>query len=475
MRSVKTVPAFQIAVLAIAEGLLLTGCVKYQARPISAPIIENQYRARSIDNDALQTFAQSAGWKQWPPAALDLNALALIADYYSPDLDLSRSQIQVADAAVRTASARINPSLGAEGGYSAQPEAHPIYSISPGFTIETAGKRGYRILEAEKNADSARLSFNETQWRLWSRVRSALLDYLFTQRRFNLLQRETSLRKEISEMLEKRLSVGAASQPEVDVYRVEFLRVEAALEAAKGDAAQKRVALATAAGIPPEALVNWKVEYTALDTPPSDISLSLRQVQRAGLLHRIDIRRTLVEYAAADAALRLEIARQYPDVQLTPTYGFEEGFARYTFSSLLGALPVFNRNQGPILAAEARRQQVEARFRMLQSQTIGEMGKALALYQSALKEWRQESERVTTLQREREQAARRALAVGHGDRLSLALAQLETNTAAIAQMDALVRVQTALGALEDSVQQPLEPGASVPKAPEMNPRHEVRH
>lgn len=434
--------------------------------------MEDQYRGRTIDNEAIQEFAQSAGRKQWPPSVLDLNALTLIAGYYSPDLDLARSQIRIADAAIRTAGARINPTLGADGGYNRQPGARTIYAISPGFTIETAGKRGYRTLQAEKDADAARLSFAEAQWLLWSKVRLALLDYLLAQRRLNLLKRETGLRTEISEMLEKRLSVGAASQPEVDVYRVELLRVEAALEAARGDAAQKRVALATAAGVPPEALANWNVEYTGLDAPPSDIALSLHQVQRAGLLHRVDVRRTLVEYASAEAALRLEIARQYPDLQLAPTYGFEEGFARYTFSAV-SALPVFNRNQGPIQAAEARREQVEARFLALQAQAIGETGRALALYESALKEWRQESKRVTALQREREQAARRALAVGQGDRLSLALAQLETNTAALAQLDALVRVQTALGALEGAVQQPLEPGLSLPQTPEINPRHEV--
>jgi len=471
---VKFAPVFPIAAFAIAIGLLLTGCVKYRARPLSAPALENQYRGRNIDNQAIQTFAKSAGLEQWPPAVLDLNALALVAEYYSPDLDLARSQIKLADAAIRTAGARINPSLSADGGYNRQPGAHTIYAVSPGFTIETAGKRGDRILQAEKDADATRLSFAEAQWLLWSRVRSALLDSLLAQRRFNLLQREGGLRVDISEMLEKRLSVGAASQPEVDVYRVELLRVEAALEAAAADAAQKRVALATATGVPPEALASWQVEYPGLDAPPSEIALSLHQVQRAGLLHRIDVRRTLVEYAAAEAALKLEVARQYPDVQIAPTYGFEEGFARYTFSAI-SALPIFNRNEGPIQAAEARRRQVEARFLALQSQAIGETGRALVLYQSAYKEWRQESERVTALQREREQAARQALAVGQGDRLSLTLAQLETNTAALAQLDALVRVQTALGALESSVQQPLEPGLSVPQAPEVNPRREVTH
>lgn len=475
MTDVKLLPAFEIAALSLAMGLLLTGCIKYRAHPLSAPVMEDQYRARSLDSEALQKFARPAGYKQWPPAVLDLNALALIADYYSPDLDLSRSQIEIADAAVTTASARINPSLGADGGYSAQPGAHPIYGISPGFTIETAGKRGYRILQAEKDADAARLSFAEAQWFLWSRVRLALIDYLFAKRRLSLLTRESDLHSEITEMLEKRLSVGEASQPEVDLYRVNLLRAEAALETARGDAAQKRVALATIMGIPPQALRSRDIEYQALYKPPAEISLSLHRVQKAGLLHRIDVRRTLVEYAAADAALKLEIARQYPDIQLTPSYGFEEGFARYTFSSLASTLPVFNHNQGFIHAAEARRQQVEVRFRALQSQVIGEMDRALTLYQSALKEWRQESERVSTLQIQREQAARRALEVGQGDRLSLALAQLETNTAALAQLDALVRVQTDLGLLENSVQQPLEAGISIPQVPEVSPRHEVTH
>lgn len=453
-------------------SLLFTSCIKYQPRPLSAPVIEAHYRARKIDNEALRKFAQSAGWKTWPPTVLDLNALALIASYYSPDLDVARAQIEIADAAIKTAGARINPSLSAGGGYSGQPDAHAIYAISPSFTIETAGKRGYRILEAEKNADAVRLSFAQAQWTLWSRVRSALIDYAFARQRLKLLSQARDLRSEILEMLGKRLSVGEASQPDVDVYRLDLLRAEAALETATGDLSQKRVALATAMGVPPQALKTRNIEYRLLDTPPPKISLSLRKVQRAGLLHRIDIRRTLVEYAAADASLRLEIARQYPNIQLGPSYGFEEGFARYTFSAV-SALPIFHRNRGPIQAAEAKREQVEAQFLALQSQAIGQMDGALTSYQSAFKAWRQESKRVSTIQREREQAARRAMDLGQGDRLSLALAQLETNTASLAQLNALVRVQTALGALENSVQQPLAAGIKVPEAPTVSPRSEV--
>jgi hypothetical protein len=42
------------------------------------------------------------------------------------------------------------------------------------------------------------------------------------------------------------------------------------------------------------------------------------------------------------------------------------------------------------------------------------------------------------------------------------MTRLESLTAERAQLDALARVQAALGALEDAVQQPLEPGATFP-------------
>lgn len=458
----------------LGVALLLAGCVKYRPRPLSAPAVEHQYRSRSIVDDGLAKSALAAGWNRWPPAVLDLNALTLIAAYYNPDLDVSRTQVAIAQAGVQTATARLNPSLTGDGGYNTNPDTHPLYGGALGFTIETAGKRGYRILQAERDAEAASLLFSEAQWQLWSRVRTALVDVALAQERLSLLERETNLRFEISQMLDKRLSVGAASQPEAGLYRVELLRSQAALEAIRGDALAKRVALATAVGVAPQSL-NRAVAFPGLEQPPVDIDFPIHNVQRAGLLHRIDIRRAVVEYAAAEAALRLEIARQYPDLQLTPGYNFEEGFARYTFSSLIGSLPVFDRNQGPIRAAEARRAQGEARLRALQSQAIGEMERALALYRSAFQEWREESDRLDRIEREREQAAQRALDVGQGDRFSLTLIQLERNTAALGRLDALVQVQASLGALENSVQQPLEAGMTIPLVPVVNPRREITH
>src|SRR5690242_16539020 len=315
------------AALVCAAGMFMTGCAAYHPRLLNPPQLESQYRSRGFQNPGLHSFVQvNIGHEisAWPPRVLDLRMLTLIGYYYSPDLEVARAQIAIADAGIRTAGARINPTLGLEGGYNKDPETHAIYSILPSFTIETAGKRGYRILQAEKQAEAARIGLAEAGWLLRSRIRTAFFNYLFAERRQTLLQSEQNIRSEIVEMFDKRLAVGEAARPELDVYRVDLITTQAALQIAMGDAAQARSALANAIGLPISALDGRAVESANLDSPPSEQSLPISKVQRAGLLHRLDLRRLLADYAATDAALRLEVARQYPNLVLTPGYGFDE-------------------------------------------------------------------------------------------------------------------------------------------------------
>jgi outer membrane protein TolC len=184
-------------------------------------------------------------------------------------------------------------------------------------------------------------------------------------------------------------------------------------------------------------------------------------------LHRADIRRSLLEYAAAEARLRLEIANQYPDVQLSPGYAFDEGHHKITFGPGF-PIPLLNRNRGPIAEAEARRAEAEARFDALQARAIGEMEMALARYRGGLVELGDAGERLGRIQQVREAAMRRAVEAGEEDRLALAGVRVESAVAARARLDALRRVQSALGDLEDAVEQPLEPGSPLPN-PEIKP------
>jgi outer membrane protein TolC len=457
--------------------VLQTGCIHYRARPLSPPHIEDQYRARTLDNPALAAFVGTQTGQSpttWPPPLADLDTLTLIAYFYQPDLDVARAKFVAAEAALITARQRVNPSISGDAGYSKNPESAVTYAAAAAFTIETAGKRGYRIMQAEQVAEAARLSFVEAGWQVRSRVRAALIASLFTQRRLDLLRSDSSVRTDIVEIFEKRRAAGEAATPELDVVRADLTATEVALRQSEGEIAQTLSALETSAGLPPSALAHTTITFARLEKPIEEQSLALKQVQRAGLLHRADVRRTLAEYAAADARLRLEIANQYPNIQLSPSYAFQEGFADYTLGIGLSALPILHRQRGPIAEADAQRRQVETQFRALQSRAIGEMEQALRQYRAAVAEWHEAEDKFLHIQQDREAAARSALTTGEGDRLAVDIARLLTIAANRSRLDALQRAQTALGALEDSMQHSLDGGLDLKEPTLTSPHVEVR-
>jgi len=168
--------------------------------------------------------------------------------------------------------------------------------------------------------------------------------------------------------------------------------------------------------------------------------------------------------------VRLEIARQYPDAQLTPSYSFEEGFARYVLNAGLQPLSGARRSKALIAQAEAEREQVATQFEALQAGAIGEMDRTLEQYKAAYLAWQTAGARLVEIQTQRETAARRALEAGEGDRLGMAVVRLESITAARAQLDSLARLATALAAVEDAMQQPLEAALEIGDAPAIAPK-----
>jgi len=327
--------------------------------------------------------------------------------------------------------------------------------------IETAGKRGYRVQFAQSLNQAAEFDLADTAWKVRSGVRTALLNYLVASGNLDLLRSEEQIRGEQVSLLEQRFAVGEIPRPDLDLARIELSKAHLAISTAEGQVGQTRAALAGAIGIPVAALQGVEFSWSNLNSPPSAESLSPQQIQRDALMNRLDIRRSLAQYAAAEADLQLEIAKQYPDLTIGPGYTYEEKNNFFTIG-ISTTLPIFNRNQGPIAEAEARRKAVAAAFLEKQAQVIAGSEQALALYTAALREFAEADASLRTLQDEQEQMMRRAVDVGAQDRLSLNGVRIESAVLARGRIDALSRAQSALGQLEDSVQRPLEPGSFWP-------------
>ena len=451
--------------------ILVSGCVRYVPRPIDPPALEQSFRTRSISDPNLEGFFSANSPVKpavWPPQSLDLEGLTILALYFSPDLDQARSRVEEAEAAIRTARTKPNPSTAGGAGYTDAEQSPYAFRFDLGVPFETAGKRQYRVRRAQQLTEAARFSLGEAAWHVRSRLRSVLIDHLISSLEFQQRTAEAEIRQEVVRIYERRLEVGEVATPIVTAARTDLSRVQLEIEQLRGRISETRVGIAGAVGLPVAAMDVLQFALTDLETPPSEEALDLQAVQKTGLTNRLDVQRLLAEYAAADSDLRLQLARQHPDISLEPSYAFEEGANIYMLGPGL-LLPLFDRNRGPIAEGEARRATASARFLGAQATAISEVERALADYRSALRELTQ-ARTTLDLVRNREQTTQRQLEAGEVDRLALVSVRLEATAGDRERLGALRRAQSAMGAVEDSVQHPLPAGTTMPQATPANPR-----
>ena len=453
--------SFLLTALALLLAGGWDGCATYHPEPLDAVKTAQQLDSRSLANPELCRYLganMGANLPTCPPPQWSLAALTLAGFYYSPDLAVADARIREADAAVITAGAVPNPTvhLGPQFREAISPNFPPwgIGSFSLDLPIETAGKRGYRIAEAQRLADAARLAAAETAWGVRSRIRAALLQYLVDLRERDLSAHEEEAFVQVVRLFEQRVKAGAASQPELYLAqsslqgaRLKFIEIVARVSV-------DRNLLSAALGVPLQALDGFS--WPGFDSPLGQSKLSPAEIQHLALLNRIDLRRQLAQYAAADEALKLEIAKQYPDINIAGGYSWEGGENIFELGPS-AVLPVFNRNQGPIAEAEARRREAAAQFLAMQAGIIEQSQTALTRYRGAL-DALEAARSAAEVQAKRVGQARRAVAVGESDTVVLAQTQLQDLSAQRGLLDSLTNAQTALGALEDSIQRPLDDG-----------------
>jgi cobalt-zinc-cadmium efflux system outer membrane protein len=446
--------------------VVLTGCAvhRYQAAPIVPTETASRLESRKLDDPGLQSFVERTlghPVTPWPPLTWDLGTLSLAGLYFNPALEVTRSHVAEAEAAIVTAGARPNPTLSATPGI---PSPY-LLGLDLAVPIETAGKRGIRVEQAKNLLEGARLSFAETTWKTYVTVRAALVNHVIALRQLDLARAEEQLLFGRVNLLEARLRVGEIPRPEVDSTRITLSNAQLALRAAEGTVSETKVALAAAIGVPASGLDGAELSWPGFDQLPKEESISADSVRREAVLNRLDVRQALANYAAAESALRLEVAKQYPDIQIAPGYQYEETHSFFTVGASL-TLPIFNRNQGPIAEAEARRKGAADTFLATQARVIADSEVALARYRASLQQLAQADQSLLQIQTQREQMSRRALQAGETDQLALSGMLLEGAVATRSRLEVLAQSQISLGGLEDALQLPLVWGELPPLIPQ---------
>jgi outer membrane protein TolC len=438
--------------------VFLAGCAHYEAKPLQpAETLEQLSERRLTDPRVIERVHTVVGTPisaetgyRWNRAELLVAALEL-----SPALGEARAQLEQSTASVRTAHALQDPTLSLSSEYDVSRSDEPtwLWGIGTSFLLDTFVSRGLRTSIAQAGVRGAYADFSDAMWTLRKDVRLALLSAVVSARRIDLLQKDLQQREELSRLTRQRIDVGEGARPEGLQADLEVARARASLEEARRTQMDARAKLAAALGVPARSLEDVTLAWDVLDTPGPLSEETLRASRDRALLSRADLERAIADYTARDLELRQQVSAQYLQVSLGPGYTYDHGVRKVTFGASV-ALPVFNRNQGPIAEAYAAREAAGQHALVVQSTILNEVDSASAAYSAAL----------AALERARAQreasdalaaSARRAFDIDASDRPTLLAAEVAATTERLAELDALERAQQALGQLEDAVRAPL--------------------
>ncbi len=437
----------------------VAGCTTYHPKPISVDQLTRQFESRSLVSDGLRTYiARDSGHETtlWPPTTWNRRLLTLAAFYYSPALDLAQAQWDTAETGIGTAGKIPNPVLQFPLQRSA-PNPGPgtpfTWGPSLDITIETANKRRYRTDRATHLSEAARLGVITAAWTVRARVRDAMLALYAARTRTILLAAKAQAQRQITVMSRQRLAVGQYSQPDVNAALLADTQAQSDLAAAQSTEDDARAQLAATIGVPVAAIDSVTLDLSAFGTVPP--APPPKYAQRAAILRRADLRASLADYAAAESALQLQIAKQYPDIHIGPGYTYDTGTEKIAFGLAGITLPIFDQNRHNINQAEAKRKEAAIRAGALQDKVIGDLAHALAHYQTSIKALQLADMHQASARRQLDSQAA-AFSSGDSDRLSFTRAKVDYQTNELARLGALVAAQHAAGALEDVMQQPLD-------------------
>lgn len=448
----------------ICLPLLLAACgfEQYIAKPIDTKAIALKIETKNPGSPQFQQFLIINGVspEQLPVKQWGVDELTFCALFFHPSLDVARAQWRAAETASLTVATKPIPSINSHIAHSdnANEDISPFaFGLSIDVPIESANKRDIRIENAKHLSQIAKLEIAQTAWQLRSLVAQSLYEIQFNQHQFKLLTQEQSFRQQVVAIYQKRVNLGAASNVELSTAKLQLQVSTAELNAVQQNKLVLLSKLASHLGLPLSKVESMPLlqgaYYASIQSSLGTIQANPEDFNRAALLNRLDIRIALEHYATAEAKLKLEIAKQYPDIIISPGYTYEFGSQVWSLG-LSGLLSLLNKNKLAIAEAKQLREVEAAQFEALQSNVIAEasaVNAKLIQNEQALVQQQQ----LYALQQQNTQRMTQRLAAGEIDRLELTFSKLEDVIAEKNVALAHFQLKTAINQLENTLQQPI--------------------
>ena len=416
----------------------LAGCIHYAPAP--------PYPERYLAAIEVRRLDEKPAGAVWSAADLLTNALAR-----NPQVAEARARHATAVAAARTARLAPAMTLTLTAEYADQSPRRGGGAAAE-IPLDSGVRRSARMTVADLGALQAWYDYGEATWAVRTALTKAQIDLKSAQAEMGLADQAVVLRRERLFRLERRVAAGEDDRLLALNAQTELLTAERRVSDAQGRREQAVVALATALGVGPDA-----ARDLVLALPPEPSALDgLAAWRRDAVLSRSDILRAIADYDLAESALRLEVARQYPEVRVGPGYTYDHGVNKLPFNLSL-ALPTYDLNRRAIVQAEAARTASGRSLERAQANAMAQVDTAVVALATARATLDRVTARDLPAARRTAANAARSVQAGAADRVDELAARAAERDAELNLLDARRAVRTAVADLEEALRRSFDP------------------
>ncbi|RKZ49786.1 MAG: hypothetical protein DRQ48_02970 [Gammaproteobacteria bacterium] len=430
---------------------------EYEQAPIETNQTINNLVSRDVNEPGFTEFLQENGISQWPVKQWSFEEITLAALYFNPQIEAEFAEFSLSEAQALLLLQRENPVIGVP----LEHHSDTSDGVSPwtigilfDFIFERPAKRRAKQDRAQAEIQAALVGVSESVWDLRSELKLAWIEYTSALKLNDFIKNELKLLDDSHVILQRQHELGESSYFEVSNTRLEMQRLRLESSHHQVVVSDDYHELLVLIGLSPEKMVSQDFVMSDNETLPGVADITQLTIQNMALHERYDIKQALFVYQAHEAALRLEIERQYPDITLSPGFIFDQDDKIWALATSW-VLPVFHHNEAQINEALAKRHLLQKEFQVLQSNLIHELAKKRHRYMALMDSLHQAEALVKELI-DREDIFQKQYDSGYTGKLDLLRNQLETLRAKRAYFEIRVSVNKSLADLDALIQTPLQ-------------------
>lgn len=435
--------------------LLFSGCASYTAKPLVPTDLIHLLADRSVaSSEVLRHAPESYSVED----GLRLQEAESVALFYNQSLRSARLKAQVSVLSATEAGRWDDPELGVDllRVLKTEPMQKPwILGSSVAFTLPLSGRLSVEKTKASAEARVALVEAWGAEQSLLRELRIAWIEWEAASRSLVTSRDLLDRLEEVVAITERLERAGELLPVEGIAFRLARARWHLDLEELNAEKGQSKLKLCALMGLPPQVELKPILTVSEIDiAPPSHETLIERNPS---------ILEAEAAYEAAEQALLLEIRRQYPDIQLGPAYGNEDGQARLGVGFSI-PIPILNANKRAVVEATASREAARAAWEESVLQAISDLSAAQSRMGAAQLRRKTVHETIIPLAESQLAEARRLAEQGEVNALFLLEALSSQRETALSQIEAdsrLARASVEVQALVPD-ESPNNLGESVP-------------